>query len=547
MSVAGGSIANYLENSAHQYPDQPALVSGAKIPAFAPLSFTELNQTVDFAVGELAQAGISPGEKTLLFVNPGPGLIIWAFALFRLGAVPVVIDPGMGIKSFLSCIKRTQPESMVGISRAIWLSRLLPRSFRSIRHRYKVKPGYFGSCSASKNLPTTPRSQPEDLAAIVFTSGSTGPPKGVRYLHRTFAAQIDALQSVFGMESGEVDLTTLPIFGLFNPALGITSVLPEIDPRRPAQASPEKLTGALVRHQVTTAFASPVIGQKVATACRENGISLPEMRRFFLAGAPVPPSLVADLGKCLANGQVLVPYGATEALPVSWTTGTEILAVQESIISGKGSLVGHPVPGASVKILPVANPPLPNFPADYLGLDQGEVGEICVSGNMVTAGYDRMPGASCDARFKIGEAEYHRMGDLGLFDRDGALRFFGRKAECVHTSHGPVETERCEPAIQQLNCVHRCALIGLGSVPAQEPCLVVQPERQPMRQRGETALRKEILQACESLFPLLQIKRVFFEKQIPVDARHNAKIHRLALTRKWNSRVHRKPMLGTLP
>jgi len=547
MSEPGGSIAAYLARSAQKYPDQPALVSGAKIPAFAALSFAKLDQTVNLAVGELDRAGISPGEKTLLFVHPGPGLIIWAFALFRLGAVPVVIDPGIGIKSFLSCIKRTQPESMVGVSRAIWLSRLLPRSFRSIRHRYQVKPGYFGPRSASKNLPAHPPSQPEDLAAIVFTSGSTGPPKGVRYLHRTFAAQIDALQSVFGMEPGEVDLTTLPIFGLFNPALGITSVLPEIDPRHPAQASAEKLIEALVRHQVTTAFASPVIGRKVAAACRANGINLPQMRRFFLAGAPVPPSLVADLGECLPNGRVLVPYGATEALPVSWTTGSEILAVQDSTIAGQGSLVGHPVPGASVKILPVANPPLADFPPDYQGLDPGEVGEICVSGNMVTAGYDRMPGATCDARFKIGEAEFHRMGDLGLFDRNGALRFLGRKAECVHTSHGPVETERCEPAIQQLDCVHRCALIGLGSVPAQEPCLVVQPERQPMRQRGEAALREEILQACESLFPELQIKRVFFEKQIPVDARHNAKIHRLALARKWNSRIHRKPMLGTLP
>jgi len=546
MSEPGGSIAAYLARSAQKYPDQPALVSGAKIPAFAALSFAKLDQTVNLAVGELDRAGISPGEKTLLFVHPGPGLIIWAFALFRLGAVPVVIDPGMGIKSFLSCIKRTQPESMVGVSRAIWLSRLLPRSFRSIRHRYQVKPGYFGPRSASKNLPAHPPSQPEDLAAIVFTSGSTGPPKGVRYLHRTFAAQIDALQSVFGMEPGEVDLTTLPIFGLFNPALGITSVLPEIDPRHPAQASAEKLIEALVRHQVTTAFASPVIGRKVAAACRANGINLPQMRRFFLAGAPVPPSLVADLGECLPNGRVLVPYGATEALPVSWTTGSEILAVQDSTIAGQGSLVGHPVPGASVKILPVANPPLADFPPDYQGLDPGEVGEICVSGNMVTAGYDRMPGATCDARFKIGEAEFHRMGDLGLFDRNGALRFLGRKAECVHTSHGPVETERCEPAIQQLDCVHRCALIGLGSVPAQEPCLVVQPERQPMRQRGEAALREEILQACESLFPELQIKRVFFEKQIPVDARHNAKIHRLALARKWSSRIHRKPMLGTL-
>ena len=543
MSGMVGSVASHLSDSALKYPKVPALVSGAKKAAFAPLSFAELDQTVDCAVGELMQSGIKPGEKTLLFVNPGPGLIIWAFALFRLGAIPVVIDPGMGIQSFLGCIKRTRPSAMVGISRAFWLSRLLPKSFQSVKNSYLVRPGSFGT-GDKQNSASNFEPQPNDLAAIVFTSGSTGSPKGVRYLHKTFNAQIDALRSIFGMMPGETDLTTLPIFGLFNPALGITSVLPEMNPRCPAKANPTKLVESILAHNVTTAFASPVVGKKVAYACHSKNVNLSKMNRFFLAGAPVPPSLVENLQAFLPQGQVIVPYGATEALPVSWTYGDQIVKNKNSTLKGLGSLVGSPVPGARVTIVPSVGPPLPDYPENYSGLERGMVGEICVSGPMVTAGYDRMPGATCDARFKIGAHENHRMGDLGYLDKDGNLRFLGRKAECVITPDGPLETERCEPGINELTGVNRCALIGLGSAPNQEPCLIVEPSKERIRETGENALRNEIFAELKTLFPQFKINRILFEKKIPVDARHNAKIHRLSLAKKWSSLVSRKPKLG---
>ena len=165
---------------------------------------------------------------------------------------------------------------------------------------------------------------------------------------------------------------------------------------------------------------------------------------------------------------------------------------------------------------------------------------------MVTAGYDRMPGATCDARFKIGNLVYHRMGDLGYFDGAKNLRFLGRKVECVQSQAGPIETERCEPAIAQLAGVKRCALIGIGKPPCQEPCLVIEPDRSFVRKAGEVILRKEILLTARRMFPEYNISRVIFERKMPVDARHNAKIHRLSLSKKWTPRVLKKPALGKL-
>jgi acyl-CoA synthetase (AMP-forming)/AMP-acid ligase II len=546
MREKGASVATHLTLSAEKYPHIPALVCGAKVPSFSPLSFSQLDQLVDQASKELLLSKIKSGDKALLFVNPGPGLIIWAFALFRIGAIPVVIDPGMGIRSFLSCIQRTQPEAMVGISKAFWISRLLPRSFKSVRKRYLVRPGQYGGTTGDKMGPEEKPVDPDALAAIVFTSGSTGAPKGVRYLHRTFDTQIQALKNTFGMMPGEIDLTTLPIFGLFNPALGITSVLPEINPRKPASANPEKLVHALTHHKITTAFASPVIGKKIVYASTKNGNSFPDIKRFFLAGAPISPDLAQGLQQVLPNGEVIVPYGATEALPVSSTNASHIRNARESILAGEGSLIGSPLPEVKVRILPSVQSPLPDYEQGNPGLPDGQVGEICVSGGMVSAGYDRMPGATCDARFKIGEDSYHRMGDLGYFDPAGKLRFLGRKAECIHSSKGQIETERCEPFINQLPYVQKCALIGLGYAPNQQPCLVIEPVREKMREHGEAYIRKEILKSCKKRFPEFPIERVFFEKRLPVDARHNAKINRLSLGRKWTQLISRKPDLGKI-
>jgi len=546
MMEQRASIATYLTLSAQKYPQTPAIVCGARVPTFPALSFSQLDQTVNQACEELFHAGIKKGDKTLLFVNPGPGLIIWAFALFRVGAIPVVIDPGMGVKSFLNSIKRTEPHAMVGISKAFWISRIFPTAFKSVCKRYLVRPGNFGTRAVKKRIPTDLRIQPDQLAAIVFTSGSTGAPKGVQYSHRTFDTQIQALKKNFEMSPGEIDLTTLPIFGLFNPALGITSVLPEIDPRKPALAEPSELVQTLINHKVTTAFASPVIGKKIVSESTKKNLQFPGLNRFFLAGAPVAPSLAEDLQQCLPNGKVFVPYGATEALPVSSTHASKILQNKTSILCGEGSLIGTPVPGAKVCIVPSVCSPLPDYEEGFSGLNPGQVGEICVSGGMVSAGYDRMPGATCDARFKIGKDPFHRMGDLGYFDTSGQLRFLGRKVECVITKNGPIETERCEPSINQLPFVQKCALVGLGESPYHQPCLVIEPVRKEMRKAGEMTLRKKILDECTKRFPQFAIQRVFFEKHLPVDARHNAKIHRLSLAKKWTQRVRRKPDLGKI-
>jgi acyl-coenzyme A synthetase/AMP-(fatty) acid ligase len=317
------------------------------------LSFSELLAEADAWCARLSGAGIARGDRVLVMVKPGLPLIAVVFALFKVGAVPVVIDPGMGLGNFLSCVRRSRPRALVGIPLAQVLSRMCLRAFASVGVRVPVSRSHtFRLAGRGGTATEAATAGPNDLAAILFTSGSTGAPKGVCYEHGMFEAQVGVIRDTYGIEPGEVDLPLLPIFALFNPALGMTSVIPEMDPRHPAKADPAKIVQAIRQEGVTNSFGSPTLWRKVAAYCRENHIELPSLRRVLCAGAPVPADLWEASRSFLTGGRLHSPYGATEALPVSTVSADEI-----DRGSTRGACVGRPVAGMEVRIIPLSTSP----------------------------------------------------------------------------------------------------------------------------------------------------------------------------------------------
>lgn len=545
-SIFTGNLVQHLEKSAKKFPELNAVISATN--DFRNKNFKTLYSDVKIVSSFFKQKGVNPKDRTLLLVKPGYDLIVSCFALLYLGAIPIIIDPGMGLKTLLNCIRISGPKNIIGIPAALCLTYFFRKTFNSITLRIKISKGFVESiCSKSKTSDYALgyyKSTDDELAAIVFTSGSTGRPKGVRYLHKNFNAQIETLHREFHLRPGEVDLVTLPIFALFNPALSITSVIPEMNPRKPAEADSELLVNAIINHNVTTAFCSPIIGKKLSVYCNEKRIKLPGIKRLMLAGAPSAPELINDLSKIISNGRVIIPYGATEALPVSFTDHHEIRQLTDSILRGEGSCIGKPINGVSVLLMPVRNSPLPHEHEEKISpiVRTSEVGEICASGKIVTDGYDQMPGATRDARFIYKSSEYHRMGDLGYWDNNKILRFLGRKVECVPTIQGPLETERCEPIVNAISGVKRSALIGIGGGKNKEPCLVVEL----ISDKGVQI--KEVISQVRALlkihFQKYNIIRIFLEEHMPVDPRHNAKIHRLALAKKWTQAVLKNDKTG---
>jgi olefin beta-lactone synthetase len=527
-AAANANIARHLGTMAAAQPATPAL----KIPRgrtaageidYLSLSFAELAAEVAAWEARLSARGVRRGDRTLLMVKPGLPLIAAAFGLFQLGAVPVIIDPGMGLRNFLTCVARTRPRALVGLPLAQIVSRLFRRPFASVTVRVPVPNSLTARLPAVTTRGSVADNAPGDLAAILFTSGSTGAPKGVRYEHGMFEAQIRLLRETYGIAPGEVDLPLLPIFALFNPALGMTSVIPEIDPRRPAAVDPAKIVQAIRQEQVTNSFGSPTLWRIIGDYCEAQQITLPSLRRVLSAGAPVPAVLWKKSASFLPQGQLHSPYGATEALPVSTISAADVAALAGS---SPGAPVGRPLPGIDARIIAVVDGPIVTW-AEAQELSQGEIGEIVVRGPVVTKEYDGLGAATALAKIQDGASVWHRMGDCGYLDSAGRLWFCGRKAERVQTEAGTLHTEICEQVFRGHPRATRCALIGLGQPGRQVPALVAETADQSDGLLLAAALRQLALAHPATA----GIRRFYFRPKFPVDVRHNAKIHRLSLAR----------------
>lgn len=535
VTAAGtnANIARHLGQMAATRPDTAAL----KIPRgrsrsgeidYLTLSFAELDAEVAAWSQRLTRAGIRRGDRTLVMVRQGLPLIASVFAIFRVGAVPVVIDPGMGLKSFLACVAQARPRALVGIPLARLLSRVFRGPFASVATRVAASGSLTGRMAVgpathADEVPVAYNAA-ADLAAVLFTSGSTGAPKGVCYQHGMFEAQVRLIRATYGIEPGEVDLPMLPIFALFNPALGMTTIVPELDPRRPAALDPARIVQAIRQENVTNSFGSPTLWRKIGDYCREKQITLPSLRRVLCAGAAVPATLWQSSRVFLPHGRLHSPYGATEALPVASVSADEI--APDSV---RGACVGRPVREMEVKIIAISDDPIATLVESRL-LRPGEVGEIVVRGPVVTETYDLRPDATRLAKIHGASGTWHRMGDCGYFDTDGRLWFCGRKVERVETATGTLHTEPCEQVFRPHPRVARCALIGLGPRGKQRPALVVETR---VRNAADAQTFAQELRALGCRHDhTAAITTFFFREKFPVDVRHNAKIHRLTLA-KW--------------
>ena len=548
MNVPGSNVARHLRIAANDRPEGPATKSPVSVSPtgevrHATRTFRQLDQESDAAAAHLAQAGLAAGDRVLLAVRPGHDLIVGMFALLKLGAVPVAIDPGMGWSAFLDCVRRSRPTALVGVRAASLLSRLPFAAFRTLRARVTVGGAAWRQALASDSATPRPLSEvgPDTLAAILFTSGSTGAPKGVCYTHGMFDAQIELVRSTYGIRPGETDMAMLPLFALFNPALGTTTVTPLLDPSKPLAADPGPLVTALIGEKVTCSFGSPAIWGKVADHCEARGLKLPDLRRLLIAGAPVSGELLAKLRVIAPHCETHTPYGATECLPVTTIAADELLGeARERALRGYGTCVGRPVSGVEIRVIRETDGAIATL-ADATPCAVGEIGEIIATGPSVTREYDGLPEATLAAKIADGARVWHRMGDLGSLDTEDRLSFFGRRVEKVRTADGDLPTESVEPAFRQHPQVFRCALIGLGVAPSQVPTLVVEPRAgafpadDAARERFIAELR-DVAKTC----PLAEhVKHIVFQRTLPVDVRHNAKIHRLQLAKEWTQRLAR--------
>ncbi|MCA0393005.1 MAG: AMP-binding protein [Proteobacteria bacterium] len=528
------NIAAALPRLAADAPDRIAMRCPGRDGSYAvALTYGELDARSDAIAAGLAKRGIVRGTRTVLMVRPTPDFFLLMFALFKAGAVPVLVDPGIDRRALKQCLDEAQPEAFIGIPLA-QVARVLLGWATSARMR--ITTGRFAvladatlaqverdGAGAGPQLSDT---QPDDVAALLFTSGSTGVPKGVVYRHRHFVAQIDMLRDAFGIAAGGIDFPTFPPFALFDPALGLTSIIPDMDPTRPAKADPRKLHAAIARFDVDQLFGSPALMRVLA----DHGAPLPTLNRVTSAGAPVPPEVVAKMLDLLPDDAGFwTPYGATECLPVAVIEGRELLALRERTEHGAGTCVGRPVPPNDVRVIRISDDAITAW-SDDLRVAPGIVGEITVAGPSATDAYFNRDAQTRLAKIRErlpdgGERIVHRMGDVGWFDEAGRLWFCGRKSHRVETADGPLYTEQVEPVFNTHPDVRRTALVGIGAHGTQRPMLCV--EANAGVGRADNARIERELRAIGQRFPhTARIDTFLFHDDFPVDIRHNAKIGR---------------------
>ncbi|MEJ2535365.1 MAG: fatty acid CoA ligase family protein [Gammaproteobacteria bacterium] len=539
------NVAAALTRQARERPDAPAIHYPVGLRRgrvrYANCSYRELDELSDRYARGLLAWGLAPGARAALMVPPGREFFALFFALFKAGIVPVLIDPGIGLRPLRQCLAEAAPEAFIGVTRAQAARVLLRWARHSVRRVVTVGPRLFWSGIGTRRLAALGqdsdaplcRTGADELAAILFTSGSTGVPKGVPYRHRHVQNQVEMLRDAFDIRPGEVDLATFPPFALFDPALGMTTVVPWMDPTRPAKADPALLAEAVNRFGVTNVFGSPALLRNLGRYAGQRSLRFGTVRRVLSAGAAVPVATVRAMEAALPEGaEVHTPYGATECLPVATICGRELDELDDATAgktaAGAGICVGRPVPGNELRILKVTDEAMERLDDACLARP-GEPGEIAVCGPTTTDSYWRRERQTRLAKMLDEEGRvWHRMGDIGYFDDDGRLWYCGRKSQRVRLGDRDLFPDQVEAVFNAHPGVERSALVGVGERAPQRPVLCIEASD---GRDGDAGLVHELDAVARAHEGLDVIRDFLFHPGFPVDIRHNAKIGREALAR----------------
>jgi acyl-CoA synthetase (AMP-forming)/AMP-acid ligase II len=527
------NVVTHLERLAFTMPEAPAVHLPVGEDEYETFSYAFLNNAADSFAHQLSALGMGKGTLVAVMVPPGLDFFALTFALFKLAAVPVLIDPGMGVGNLGRCLNEAKPEAFVGILKAHTARRVLGWGRSSVRITANVGTWRWG-CQASlwakRDGARSPGPfrladvKPGDAAAVLFTSGSTGVAKGACYTHGIFAAQVEMLKKTYGIQPGEVDLCTFPLFALFGPALGMQCVVPRMDPRHPARIDPDTTCDAITRFQVTNLFGSPAVLRRLAESPNLSPTPFATLKRVISAGAPADTRVLATLAPNLPPGtQIFTPYGATESLPVANVGSEEILRDTKSKTEqGAGVCIGRPVEGLRVHIVRITDEAIPVWSKEW-EVPQGTVGELVIRGPVVTPQYHNRPQATAMAKIRdehTGEV-LHRMGDVGYLDDTGRLWFCGRKSHRVETPDRVYFTDMVEPVFNTVPGIKRTALVGVKKKGQTVPVVVY--EVGDWRVFDAAALQAKAL----TLPQTTNLKHfLLYPKPFPMDVRHNSKIFR---------------------
>jgi olefin beta-lactone synthetase len=533
------NIAAILQNQAQLMPDHLAIISDplrVSRRARKSITFAQLEAAASRAAMLLRQSGLNQGDVALVFQPMSVDLYVALLALWRLGMVAMFVDPSAGSSHLEQCCRLCPPQALIASSKA-HLLRFKSSVLRQIPFKFAIGFPVPGArhWQYDRHLPYETIVTPTTPALITFTSGSTGQPKAAPRTHEFLLAQHQVLTETMQLNSGtrcfadtaRVDLTTLPIFVLANLASGVTSLIPNADLRFPSKINSHKIIRQIQTHAPQSIAASPAFLERIADYCEQQNLQLP-FQKIFSGGAPVFVDLLERLQNLAPQAQITAVYGSTEAEPIANILYPQIQpADRTAMLNGKGLLTGKPVAAIHLRILPdrwgtpidaMTDAELEACSSRYpqgVALPPNAPGEIVVSGAHVLPGYLAGQG-NAETKFLVNGKPWHRTGDAGYLDEAGRLWLLGRCSARIEDEFGILYPFTVEAAARQPG-IHRTALVQLRG----RRVLVVELAQSPEAQDALESLKRSLHWA--------NIEDFVICKKIPVDPRHNAKIHYPAL------------------
>ena len=517
--------------------DDTAVIDMTTTRDGAPLrvSWRQLSTRVDEIAAGLDAFGVRAGDRVSLLVQPGPTLTAALYACLRIGAVVVVADRGLGIRGLSRAVRGAVPDVVIGELAGLAAARTLGWPGRRISaaalpaatsRALGVEASLSDLARAGRGRALPPVPAAEADAAVLFTSGSTGPAKGVVYTHAQLTALRDTLAAHFDVTADAGLVTGFAPFALLGPALGTRSATPDMDVSAPRTLTAAAVAAAVRASDARIVFLSPAaVANVVATAGvlgDDDRAALERVETFLSTGAPVGIDLLRRAQEVMPNAVAHTPYGMTECLLVADVTLPEI----EEAAGDRGVCVGRPLGTGQVRISAIdADGRASGEPTTEAGI----TGEIVISAPHLKRGYFRLYLTDREARRGLPD-RWHRTGDVGHLDADGRLWVEGRLPHVITTAAGPVTPVGIEQDAETVDAVSRAAAVGIGPVGRQVVVAVVEGgARRPGLASPELtdAVRAATAQPLAA---------VLVAPTLPTDIRHNSKIDRSRLAA-WAERL----------
>jgi olefin beta-lactone synthetase len=534
VNIESASAIRLFYEQAQRTPSKVAVVNGNDSFNSDAITYQNLASKVSQFRRGLRDCGLLRDQKVLFLSPLSDTTLALLLAVMAQGACPIIIDPGMGLKKMRRCIVDMEPDGVIGSTKGILLVYALGRALKSVTWRVSTSrspfvvsgsvPQFFKYSTDKEALDVSSNGD----ALYAYTSGATGRPKAVAFTHTMLNEQVRILRETCAFDDFSVNMPLLPVFSLFDMAIGVTTVIPPLSSSRPIALKENDIINCINQYQVTHTFGSPPLLLKIGRFVEETSITIPSLKKVVLMGAPVGRETFESLSRVYSSEKLVLSYGATEALPVTMATHVTLSDFEGNSPGNEifyGTPLGRTLKQTHVRIVPLSKKELDEVMRGPF-CPPGEIGEIVVSGNQVSPYYGVNISATKHGKAFFEGKLWHRMGDCGYLDDDGNLFFCGRVKHCIEVGGTSYFSIPVEEIVNRHPWVARSALIKYERTQALG--LVIEPVKGafPSSTYEEQLFVEELLRLTQRFLATKSIRHFFFHRSFPVDPRHNAKVYR---------------------